>query len=306
MRTEYTDTASQRQAVRGAAGLVRVCSDDAAGMRFDIKLLGSVEATLDEVSIVPSAAKPRQLLVLLALNAGRTVSVSTLMAEIWGQLQPRAASTTLHTYISKLRRGLEIALHGHADHDVKRILVTEQIGYRLRVPASDVDVGRYERLANAGRIAADRGDYETASRNLGAALSLWRGPALSNIVAGPHLAVEIVRLEEIRLSDLDLRIEADLRLGRHRKLLGELAGLCARFPMSENFCTKYMLALYRSGQQWRALDVFQRLRSAMVEELGVDPSTNMQRLHMAILRRDPTIENTRSFTLDWAPAAFAG
>lgn len=275
-------------------------------MGFDIKLLGSIDATLDDVPIVPSAAKPRQLLALLALNAGRAVSVSTLMAEIWGRTQPRAASTTLHTYISKLRRALELALPGQSGVDVKSILVTEQIGYSLRAQASDVDVGRYEQLANAGRIAADLGDYKTASRSLDAALSLWRGSALSDIVAGPHLAVEIVRLEENRLSDLDLRIEADLRLGRHRKLLGELAGLCARFSMSENFCTKYMLALYRSGEQWRALEVFQRLWSSMVDELGVEPSASAQRLHVAILRGDPAIEDASSFALDCAPAAFAG
>jgi SARP family transcriptional regulator, regulator of embCAB operon len=274
-------------------------------MRFDIKLLGSMEATLGDVSIVPSGAKPRQLLALLALNAGTAVSASMLMSELWGQLPPRAASTTLHTYIGKLRRGMEIALSGQFDHDAKQMLVTEQTGYNLRAPASDIDVGSYESLAELGRIAADHGDYETASRNLGAALSVWRGPALSDIVAGPHLGVEIVRLEETRLSDLELRIEADLRLGRHRKLLGELAGLCARFPMSENFCMKYMLALYRSGQQWRALAVYQQLRSTMLEELGMDLSANIQRLHVALLRRDPAVEDT-CFDPAWAPAAYAG
>lgn len=261
-------------------------------MSFDIKLLGSLEATVDDVSVVPSAAKRRQLLALLALNAGRAVSASTLMSEIWGQQQPRAASTSLYTYVCKLRRELELALPGF---DAKRILVTEQVGYSLRLRAGDVDVGRYEQLAMAGRLAVDRGDYETASRSLGAALSLWRGPALHDVVAGPHLAIEVVRLEENRLSDLDLRIEADLRLGRHRKLLGELAALCARFPMSENFCTKYMLALYRSGEQWRAFEASQRLRSTMVQELGVEPSSSTQRLHLAILRRDPAIEDTGSF-----------
>jgi DNA-binding SARP family transcriptional activator len=258
-------------------------------VRFDIKLLGSLEASLDDTSIVPGAAKQRQLLALLALNAGRAVSMSTMMAELWGSQQPRAAGTTLHTYVGKLRRALDVALHPHSDFDVKRILVTEPVGYSLRAPSSDIDVGRYEHLANAGRSAADRGDYETASRNLSAALSLWRGTALSDVVTGQHLNVEIVRLEENRLSDLDLRIEADLRLGRHRKLLGELAGLCTRFPLSENFCTKYMLALYRSGQQWRALEIFQRLRATMTEELGVEPSANIKRLHQAMLCDDPAV-----------------
>lgn len=260
-------------------------------MRFDIKLLGRLDATVEDVSILPAAAKPRQTLALLALNAGRIVSTATLMAELWGELQPRTAHTSLYTYISNLRRELGVALRDNGAGDPKRILVTEQTGYSLRVPLTDTDVGQYQELANAGRGAAGRGDHETASLSLGKALSLWRGAALSDLVVGPQLTVDVVRLEENRVSDLDLRIEADLRLGRHRMLLGELAELCARLPMSENFCTKYMLALYRSGEQWRALQVFQRLRSAIVQELGVEPSATMQRLHIAILRRHPAVED---------------
>ncbi|MEV4319781.1 AfsR/SARP family transcriptional regulator [Actinocrispum sp. NPDC049592] len=256
-------------------------------MCFTIKLLGSFEASVHDVSVAPSAAKQRQLLALLALNAGRSVPVPTIMGELWGPDQTKAAGTTLHTYIGKLRRELGT---GQSGQDAKRILVTEPAGYSLRVPDSNIDTGRYEQLAQAGRLASDHGDHEAASRNLGAALSLWRGPALSDIVPGQHLMVEIVRLEESRLADLDLRIESDLRLGRHRKLLGELAGLHARYPMSENFGTKYMLALYRSGEQWRALEVYQRLRATMNEELGVDPSAGLQRLHLAMLRGDPAVD----------------
>jgi DNA-binding SARP family transcriptional activator len=269
---------------------------------FTIELLGSFEARLHNVSVAPSAAKQRQLLALLALNAGHAVSASTIMTELWGPAQSRGAGTTLHSYIGKLRRELETAPQGQTGHDAKRILVTEPVGYSLRVPEGNIDTGRYEQLAQAGRLAADHGDYEAASRNLGAALALWRGPALSDIVAGQHLAVEVVRLEESRLSDLDLRLESDLRLGRHRKLLGELAGLCARYPMAENFGMKYMLALYRSGQQWRALEVYQRLRSTMNEELGVDPSAAMQRLHLAMLSGDPTVDAPAPARTDWLTA----
>ncbi|MET0233713.1 MAG: AfsR/SARP family transcriptional regulator [Kibdelosporangium sp.] len=271
-------------------------------MRFTIELLGSFDARLDDISAVPSAAKQRQLLALLALNAGRAVSVSMIMAELWGSDQSKSAGTTLHTYIGKLRREFELALRDHSGYDAKRLLVTEPIGYSLRVPANDIDAGRYEQLSHAGRLAADQSDHESASRYLTAALALWRGPALSGVVAGQHLAVEIVRLEENRLSDLDLRIEADLRLGKHRRLLGELAGLCARFPMSENFSTKYMLALYRSGQMWRALEVYQRLRSAMADELGVEPSGAIQRLHLAMLRGDPAMDAPHEAADSWMTA----
>jgi DNA-binding SARP family transcriptional activator len=271
-------------------------------MRFDIKLLGPLEATVNGVSIVPSAGKPRQLLAILALNAGGAIPTTALMAELWADLPPRAANTTLHTYIGKLRRALEHALQGPSEPDAKEVLVTEKIGYRLKAPPEASDVGRYDELVDIGRRAAEREEYETAANTLAAALAMWRGPALSDIATGRHLTVEKVRLEEGRLSVLDLRIEMDLRLGRHRRLLGELAGLCERFPMGENFCDKYMLALYRSGQQWRALQVFQRLRTTMVEELGVDPSATMQRLHLAVLRGDPVVDSPRFLTSDWTDA----
>ncbi|HEU5471974.1 MAG TPA: AfsR/SARP family transcriptional regulator [Actinophytocola sp.] len=252
------------------------------------------------MSIVPTAAKPRQVLAMLALNAGHVVSASALMTELWGQLHPRAATTTLHTYIGKLRRGIELAIDGKSAYEAKKILVTEQLGYCMNVPIEAIDIGRYERLARAGRMAADAGDYETAARNLEIALQLWRGPVMTDVAVGAHLSIEGVRLEENRRSDLDLRIEADLRLGRHRKVLAELAWLCTRFPMSENFCAKYMLALYRSGEQWRALEAFTRMRSILADELGVDPSTNLQELYLAILRRDAAVEDFRFFTGNWA------
>ena len=110
-------------------------------MRFDIKLLGRLDATLDGVPILPSASKPRQLLALLALNAGHIVSTPTLMTEMWGELQPKAASTSLYTYVSSLRTKLRLALNGCSDCDPKRILVTEQTGYSLRVSLPDTDVG---------------------------------------------------------------------------------------------------------------------------------------------------------------------
>jgi DNA-binding SARP family transcriptional activator len=269
-------------------------------MRFDIKLLGTLEATFNDVSFMPSASKQRQLLAILTLNAGRAVPVSVLMEEMWGSLPPRTSSTTLHTYVGKIRGAVEAALRGDPEHSAKDILVTERIGYRLNVPREAIDISQYERLAGVGRLAAEAGDYVSAARDLEAALALWRGSALSDISPGPHLMCEVVRLEESRLSDLDLRIEMDLRLGRHRRLLGELAGLCARYPMSENLCAQYMVALYRSGQQWRALEVFHRLRATIVDQLGVDPSVRIRQLHQAILCGDPAVDRPSFVTSGWA------
>jgi DNA-binding SARP family transcriptional activator len=265
-------------------------------VQLDINLLGPLEATLDNVPVAPSAAKTRQLLAILALGAGQVVPVPAMVNEIWGQEPPRTALTTLHTYIGKLRKGLGAAAAPGEAVAAKKIISTESHGYRLDSSVVRRDLDRYEELAGAGRRAAEDGDYLTASRRLAAALSLWRGPALCDVAAGPQLTIESVRLEETRLSDLDVRLEADLRLGRDRALLGELAGLCTQYPLSETLCTKYMLALYRSGQQWRALESFHRIRTRMVEELGVDPSTGIQQLHEAVLRGDPALDGPGPYT----------
>jgi DNA-binding SARP family transcriptional activator len=252
-------------------------------MRTEIKVLGPLEVNIGGRSIVPTASKPSQLLAILALNAGHVVTVTALSEEIWDYNPPRSSLPTLHTYILKLRRKLENALAGQNEVSAKDILVTRRSGYMLNLAPEDVDAVRYDRLSMAGRAAVNDGDHESASRILGTALQLWRGPALADVPTGPQLAIEAMRLEENRLGDLHLRIEADLKLGRHHQLLGELATLCARHPMLENFCVQHMVALYRSGRQSQAMEAYRRLRTGMVEQLGVEPSPRVQHLHHAIL-----------------------
>ncbi len=252
-------------------------------MRTEIRVLGPLEVSVGGVSIVPTASKPSQLLAMLALNAGHVVTVSALTEEIWDCQPPRSGVPTLHTYILKLRRKLEKALAGQGDVTSKDILITRRGGYLLDVEPADVDAVRYDQLSAAGRQAVNDGDHETASRTLGAALRLWRGHALADVPTGPLLAIEAMRLEENRLGDLHLRIEADLRLGRHHQLLGELATLCARHPLLENFCAQQMVALYRSGRQSQALEAYRRLRTDMMEQLAVEPSPRVRQLQRAIL-----------------------
>ncbi len=260
-------------------------------MRVEVKVLGPLEVSVDGVSIVPTASKPSQLLAVLALNASRVVTVNALTDEIWASHPPRSVVPTLHTYILKLRRNLDAALAGGSGFTAKDILVTRRSGYLLNVEPAAVDAIRYERLSSAGRQAVNEGDHETASRTLAEALRLWRGPALSDVPVGPQLAIEALRLDENRLGDLHLRIEADLCLGRHHQLLGELATLCVRYPMLENFCVQHMIALYRSGRQSQALEAYRRLRAEMVENLGVEPSPRVRQLHHAILTGQPSVEN---------------
>jgi len=252
-------------------------------MRVEIKVLGPLEVSVGGTSIVPSANKPSQLLAMLALNAGHVVTVSALTEEIWDYQPPRSGLPTLHTYILKLRRKLQHALSGQREVTSKDVLTTRRAGYLLDVEPSDVDAVRYDQLSAAGLLSVNEGDHETASKMLAEALNLWRGPALADVPTGPLLAIEALRLEENRLGDLHLRIEADLKLGRHHQLLGELATLCARHPLLENFCAQHMVALYRSGRQSQALEAYRRLRTGMVEQLGVEPSPRVRQLHRAIL-----------------------
>ncbi|MCC2274755.1 AfsR/SARP family transcriptional regulator [Streptomyces sp. ET3-23] len=264
---------------------------------MEIAVLGPLTASQSHTSIVPTAGKPRQILALLALHAGRMVTVPTLMEEIWGEDMPRSASTTLQTYILQLRRKIATALSadaarqdGGGQREAKDVLTTWYGGYRLDVPAGSVDVQDFERLAAQGRTAHELGDHRAASDLLGRALEMWRGPALVDVRVGPVLELEVLRLEELRTSTLERRIDADLRLGRHAELLGELHVLTKRHPMHEGFCGQLMLAYYRAGSAWRALDAYQRLRGTLVEELGIEPSPRTQQLQHAILAGEPWLD----------------
>jgi DNA-binding SARP family transcriptional activator len=267
-------------------------------MLVEIKVLGTLQAFVCGTSVTPSARKQRQVLALLSMNPGQLVTATALTEEIWGSRPPRVPMSSLQTYILHLRRSLNQALAEDA-RSAKDVLITGPAGYIFDVPAAAVDAGRYGRLVETGRRALGHGDYGAASRMLTDALSLWRGRALVDVAIGPQLQVERTRLEESRLSTLDLRIEADLRLGRHRLVLDELAALCAQHPWFENFHAQYMLALHRSGAPWRALEVYRRLHNAVGKYLGVDPSRHLRQLHQAILSGDPVVDDPDFAANDW-------
>jgi DNA-binding SARP family transcriptional activator len=257
---------------------------------MDIKVLGRLTAELNGVSVVPSAAKPRQILALLALQPGRVVTVPTLMEEIWGEDIPRSAATTLQTYILQLRRKIAVALEGDPSRQPKDVLVTQHGGYLLEVHPGRIDVQEFEQLHASGRDAHAAEDHRTASELLGRALDLWQGPALVDVRVGGVLELEKLRLEEDRMAALERRIDSDLRLGRHAEMVPELRVLAAKHPMHENFCAQLMTALHRSNNAWRALEAYQRLRGSLVEDLGLEPSPRLQRLHQAILCADPELD----------------
>ncbi|MEU0575379.1 AfsR/SARP family transcriptional regulator [Dermacoccus nishinomiyaensis] len=256
---------------------------------MDIEVLGTLSVRENGVSIAPTAPKPRQVLGLLALHADQVVSVATLIEELWGESPPRSARTTLQTYVLQLRELISEALarDGNERCTAKDILVTLPGGYRLETRHGTVDYREFERRAGAGYRAMDAEDYAGAARRLADALSLWTGLALTDIQAGSRIAIEIKGLEEARLCALDQRIEADLRLGRHRELLSELTVLVSQHRMHESLHGQFMLALHRSGRRGEALHVYQRLRSTLVSELGLEPSSALSRLQRSILVTRP-------------------
>ncbi|MFG2480798.1 BTAD domain-containing putative transcriptional regulator [Streptomyces fagopyri] len=256
---------------------------------MDTDILGTLAVREKGISITPTAPKPRQVLALLVLHADQMVPVGMLSEELWGARPPRSARPTLQTYILQLRELITAALERDPGgcRTAKDVLLTVPGGYLLKSGEGSSDVREFERLAGLGYRAMDGADFPGAARHLRAALALWSGPPLADVQAGPHLATQVKRLEESRLCALDQRIEADLRLGRHRELLAELTVLVSRYPTHESLCGQYMLALYRSGRRGEALDAYQRLRATLVRGLGLEPSAALGKLQRSILMARP-------------------
>ncbi|OIJ62742.1 AfsR/SARP family transcriptional regulator [Streptomyces mangrovisoli] len=254
---------------------------------MDIDVLGALDVRENGVSITPTAPKPRQVLALLALHADQVVPLAVLVEELWAASPPRSARTTLQTYVLQLRELISAALRrdapGHPARSAKDVLVTAPGGYMLVSGGGASDVREFDRLAGAGYRAMDAGDFPGASRLLREALDLWTGTALAGVQPGAQLQMEARRLEESQLCALDQRIEADLKLGRHRELLAELTVLASRYPTHENLHAQFMIALYRSGRRGEAMDVYRTLRTTLVKELGLEPSARLSRLHTSLL-----------------------
>lgn len=261
---------------------------------MNINFLGPLDIRIDGASIVPSAGKPRQLLALLALRSGQLVQISTLMEEVWGSRIPRSSQTTLQTYIMQLRRRIIAVLPPESRSTAKQIISTQLGGYRMAGSADDSDLRVFRRMVAKGGAALAAGDNPEAASLLAGALDIWRGPALADVPAGPVLETEIFGMNEARTQALELRISADLLLGRHAEILAELRTLTAQCPLHENFRAHLMIALHRAGHTWRALEEYHRLRSTLVSELGVEPSARLQRLHQFVLGGNPeSVESER-------------
>jgi DNA-binding SARP family transcriptional activator len=254
----------------------------AAGLEFLI--LGALEVRADGRPLQLGAAKQRALLALLLLSANELVPASRLVDELWDERPPATAGHSVQVYVSQLRKLLRTDAAG-AD-----VIVSRPPGYLLRVAPEQFDLRRFERLVEEADGARAVGDAALAAGLLREALALWRGAALADLVHEPFAQTAAARLEEIRLAAVERRIEVDLLLGRHADLVGELEQLAAEHPLRERLHGQLMLALYRSGRQAEALDVYRRVRHTLSEELGLEPSPALQQLERSILQQDPELE----------------
>ncbi|MET7347030.1 BTAD domain-containing putative transcriptional regulator [Streptomyces mirabilis] len=239
-------------------------------MRFGI--LGPLEIrTTDGSPLDPGGPRPRALLTLLLLDAGRTVSTERLTDGLYGADPPAGAANALQSQVSRLRRRLGPDTRIEAD----------PTGYRIVVSPDAVDAHRFERLSRDGTAALTQGDHSRAATLLREALTLWRGPALADL---PGAHAQVTRLEELRLSASQDLIDADLALGGAPALVPELRELLAAHPLSERLYGQLMRALHASGRAAEALTVYEEARRTLAEELGADPSPDLSALHLELLR----------------------
>jgi DNA-binding SARP family transcriptional activator len=250
---------------------------------MEFLILGPLEAHDGGRKLPLGGAKQRALLAMLLLHANEVVSSDRLIDALWSDAGRRDAANALSVAVARLRKALEVGSSGTEDG----LIVTRAPGYELRLGEDQLDLHRFERL-----VAEARAEPEPAAAagQLRDALALWRGPPLADLAYESFTQAEIVRLDELGQTTLEHRIEADLALGRHDDLVGELEALTAKQPLRERVRAQLMVALYRSGRQAEALEVYADARRTLVEELGIEPGRPLRELHQAILEQDPGLE----------------
>ncbi|MDT3399934.1 AfsR/SARP family transcriptional regulator [Streptomyces sp. B1866] len=252
-------------------------------MAVRFNLIGPFEiVTADGTTHRPSTPKVCQTLALLLTRPGEVVTTDTLVRELWGQRPPRSALTTLPTYVHHARR-----LLAAAEPAASALLATRSPGYVIQAAADDIDTAVFERLVDHGRQDLRTGHPHRATRHLQQALALRRGPALSNIPTGDILTGRAARLEELHLRALELRIEAEARLGRQRESIPELRLLVHDYPLNEWFHGQLISALRHAGRRAEALQAYGALERLLHAELGLDPSPEIRRIRDELLADRP-------------------
>lgn len=249
---------------------------------MEYRILGPFEALDGERQIPLGGARQRAVLALLLLHANETVTRDVIVDELWGENPPPTAAKVLQNCVSALRKELP------AD-----TIRTVGGAYCVAVEPGELDRDRFERLLGEGRVALEAGDHADASDRLRQALALWHGTPLSDFSYERFAQDEISRLEELHVSALEDRIEAELALGHHDELVAELEGLVNRQPLRERLRAQLMLALYRGGRQAEALEAYRDARRALLSELGIEPGRRLRELEHAILAQDPALDISR-------------
>lgn len=255
---------------------ITVGKADTSGYGNNFGILGPLSVTVQGKELALESAKLRILLAALLVRSGTVVSNERLAEWLWDERQPSNPRGTLHTYVRRLRMLLGDALP----------LETAAGGYRIDVPAGELDLQRFRRLVRDAQRAEA---LEERARLLASALATWRGPALEDVPASLPHQEECRSMEDERLDALEAYFETDLQLGRHAQLVREVRSEAMDNPLRENFWSMLMLALYRSGRQAEALDVYQQARRNLVEQLGIEPGERLRALHTGILESDPAL-----------------
>jgi SARP family transcriptional regulator, regulator of embCAB operon len=253
---------------------------------INLHVLGQVRADCGGREVALGGAQRRALLALLVLNLNRVVDTSAIAEVLWHDRTPSDVAASIHVAVSGLRTAFATASPA-ADPEVAITRVAS--GYRIAAPTSRSDLARFAAARDAGMHALAGGRADLAAEHLRSALAQWSGHALED-VSGPRLEAAATALEGERLDALEARIEADLQLGRHALVVGELAALTQEVPLRESVWAKHMLALYRCGRQAEALEVYGHVRTMLRDELGIAPEQTLVTLHGRILRQDPTLD----------------
>ena len=232
---------------------------------MEVRVLGPVEV-VDSDGPVRLASMPRRLLAALVAEPGKIRTVDVLIEALWRERPPRDTAKALQLYVSRLRKALPEGAR----------IRTASSGYALELDEEVLDAARFERLLAEARSASAAGNPSVSASLLSRALSLWRGPAFGELAYEDFTRAEAERLEELRLLAVEERSEAELRLGRHAAVVGELRQLAVAHPLRERVQAQLMLALYRCGRQTEALDAYASLEMRLREELGLEPGAELR------------------------------
>ncbi|MBV2156643.1 AfsR/SARP family transcriptional regulator [Kitasatospora sp. SUK 42] len=249
------------------------------------ELLGPVCVNCGDQRRSVSARKVKILFATLLSRAGRTVGIDELITELWGEHPPLRATAALYVYVSQLRKFLVDA--GCTGSRIE----TRHPGYGLDLGPHERDVDVFQRRVRKARNHVSHGEHERAVVEFKRALSLWRGPALGSLRDGPIVSGFATWCQEFRLECIEIMLESNLALGRHREIVGPLFSLTTDHPFRESFYRQLMLALYRSERRADALRVYQVARDTLRRDLGLDPGVALRAVHQAVLTADDRLED---------------